>query len=172
MLIVKPLLDSWLGVKSCSAWSIYINAEGREGKVDISVLLAPARAKPRCVLFYLCADWWNELGVWEIDSGWGWSPSSLAGSLAGVCTQLASPHFSSLFPSRSPLGSSRLFSPRLMLKAHLKKKKGGGGKQNKMGYVVLSVLLYLTRRRLAHHFCLYLPAKSSFFFKNLCQLLV
>lgn len=83
----------WLGVKSCKARAIYTNAEGRKGEVDISVCLAGVQANPWCVCFYLCADWWNELGVWEIDSGWGWSSSRpfLACLLVGFRCALLSP---------------------------------------------------------------------------------
>lgn len=64
--------------KSCSAArAICTDAEGgkeEKGEADISALLAEVQANPWCVCLYLCADWWNELRVWEIDSGCGWSP--------------------------------------------------------------------------------------------------
>lgn len=160
----------WLGVKSCSARTIYTNAEGRKGEVDISVSLAGAQTNPWCVCFYLCADWWNELWVWEIDSGWGWSSSFpfLACLLAGRLSVFT--HLSSPLPFLLPVGSPQLFSQM-------------GGSTNKVGYLVLSVLFYLTtcllaQVKLLHHCCLsftvsfYLRAKSSVFFENLCNLLV
>ena len=96
----------WLGVKSCSARAIGTDAEGRKGEVDISVCLAGVQANPRCVCFYLCTDWWNELWVWEIDSGWGWSPPHpSACCFFSLCPLI--PHHSYLPVSR--FGSSHLF---------------------------------------------------------------
>lgn len=142
----------WLGVKRCSARAIYTNAEGRKGEVDISVRLAGVQANPWCVCFYLCADWWNELWVWEIDSGWGWSPSlpflaSLAGRLS-VCTP----------PSSLPAHQLVPLTCFLSLKADLK--MGEKKTPNNTNNLVLSVLFYLTRCLLAqvkllHHFCIF-----------------
>lgn len=94
----------WLGVKSCSARTIYTNAEGRKGEVDISVSLAGAQTNPWCVCFYLCADWWNELWVWEIDSGWGWSSSFPFLACLLACWSAFCVHSSLLTPSL-PLAS-------------------------------------------------------------------
>lgn len=71
MLIVKsshcwnvPLgnKDAW---KAAVHRIIYTNTRGRKGEVDISVSLARVQVDPVvcvCARFYLCADWWNELG--------------------------------------------------------------------------------------------------------------
>lgn len=140
----------WLGVKSCSARAIYTNAEGRKGEVDISVCLAGVQAKPWCVCFYLCADWWNELWVWEIDSGWGWSPSLpfLACSLVGFLCALPP----SSLPVHQLVPLTCFLS--LTLKADLKTR---GKKQHKQS---CSLCPLLTRRLLAqvkllHHFCIF-----------------
>ena len=169
----------WLGVKSCSARAIGTDAEGRKGEVDISVCLAGVQANPRCVCFYLCADWWNELWVWEIDSGWGWSPPHpSACCFFSLCPLI--PHHSYLPVSR--FGSSHLFP--------LTKVEGwsqnvcvcvcvcvwwwlgrGTHNTNKVGYLVLAVLFYLTRCLSAqvnplHHFsvlhsqCFIVPASQ------------
>lgn len=148
----------WLGVKSCNAQAIYTNAEGRKGEVDISVCLAGVQANPWCVCFYLCADWWNELWVWEIDSGWGWSYSLpfLACLLVGFLCALISPFpppflFTSWFLS---LAFSH-WRWRLIPKCGEKKQHS----------LVLSVLFFLTRFLLAHvkllhHFCFIWPASQ------------
>lgn len=78
--------------------------------------------------------------------------------------------------SRSPVGSSHLFS---LTDVEGRSRNGKRDNINKSVYLVLRVLLYLTRCLLAqvkplHHFCLfflpvsfYLLAKSSVFFENL-----
>ena len=176
----------WLGVKSCSARAIGTDAEGRKGEVDISVCLAGVQANPRCVCFYLCADWWNELWVWEIDSGWGWSPPHpSACCFFSLCPLI--PHHSYLPVSR--FGSSHLFP--------LTKVEGwsqnvcvcvcvcvcggwGGGHTTQTRWDILfslssSIWLDVSQHRwirciiflyFIHGVLLYLLAKSSVFFEN------
>lgn len=162
----------WLGVKSCSARAICTDAEGRKGEVDISVCLAGVQANPRCVCFYLCADWWNELWVWEIDSGWGWSPPH------PLCLLVFPPCVPSLlvtpaFPFPGLVLPTCFLS--LKLKADLKMSvcvlEGGGDNTNKVGFLVLAVLFYPARCLSAqvkplHHFsvlhsrCFIVPASQ------------
>lgn len=170
----------WLGVKSCSARAICTDAEGRKGEVDISVCLAGVQANPRCVCFYLCADWWNELWVWEIDSGWGWSPPH------PLCLLVFPPCVPSLlvtpaFPFPGLVLPTCFLS--LKLKADLKMsvcvlEGGGGTTQTRWDFLFSlssSIRLDVSRHRWSrciillyfiHGVLLYLLVKSSVFFEN------
>lgn len=100
----------WLCMEGCRAQVIYINAEGRKGAVDMTVLLAVVHGAR--VLLSVCwlMKWTQGLRNWF----WlrGWSPSLLLYSLP------VSPHFSTSLPCPLAVLSTRIHS--LKLKAILK----------------------------------------------------
>lgn len=174
-------------VKSCSARAIYTNARGRKGEVDISVSLARVQADPAvCALLSVCwlMKWTRGLGNWfwlRLISLFlfclaRWSASCVHSAL--TLTPHPSPHFSSL-----PLG--QLVFPHLLAHTDIEgwsQNVWEGGERNKVGYLVLSVVSYLTRclsAKLRHHFWLsfasfILPASKiiCLFFENFCNLLI
>lgn len=130
--------QAWrLGVKCCSAQAILYQCR-RKKEVDISVPLAWVQVELWSVRLYLCADWWNELWVLEIDSGWGWSPPPplCFSSFSLLLTPL---------PSFSPIGSSCLFSHTGV--EDWSKNWGlrvGWDNTNKARHLVLAVLFHLS----------------------------
>lgn len=146
----------------------------KEGRGGHQRVLGRSPSQPAvCVCFYLCADWWNELWVWEIDSGWGWSPPH------PLCLLVFPPCVPSLlvtpaFPFPGLVLPTCFLS--LKLKADLKMSVcvcvcWGGDNTNKVGFLVLAVLFYPARRLSAqvkplHHFsvlhsrCFIVPASQ------------
>lgn len=102
----------------------------KEGRERWTLVFTWHESKPTKwrVCFSLCADWWNELWVWEIDSGRGWSPS--LPFLACVHSAL----IPSFLPCCSPVGSSHLFS----LTNIEGSSQNGGKKQHKQGGISCS----------------------------------